>query len=85
MTTFGKQLEGIQSREDLVRFIHALRQDFLDNPDTWENDTLQRCLDALAAWINDMDGYFQNRDEPIPSQPSWQLIGQMLIAASMYE
>ena len=80
-----KQVERINSRHDLIAFIEALRDDLLQHPGDWENRTLERFLEALAAWSTDMDGYFQNRGEQVPSQPSWRLLGEMLNAAKIYE
>lgn len=79
------ELNAIRSREDLATFILSLRQDLSDYPAEWENPTLDRFLEALAAWCADMPGYFLNRGEPQPDQPDWQLVGLMLLAASRYE
>lgn len=80
-----EQVDRIESRQDLIVFIEALRENLLRNADDWENPTLERFLAALAAWTTDMDGYFRNRGEQIPSQPTWRLIGSMLYAAKIYE
>jgi hypothetical protein len=40
---------------------------------------------VLAAWIADSPGYFKNRGEPVPTQPTWGLVAQMLYAAHLYE
>ena len=56
-----KQVDEIETRQDLVVFIEALRNDL------------------------DMDGYFQNRGEPVPSQPSWRLVREPAYAAKIYE
>lgn len=82
-----EQVEAIQTREDLVAFVRALLADLVENADKaeWENPTLERYLEALAAWTEDMDGYFLNTGQPIPEQPTWNLIGQMLYAAKIYE
>lgn len=42
-------------------------------------------LGALAAWIEDMPGWFANRGEKEPEQPTWALVAHMLRAASMRE
>jgi hypothetical protein len=80
-----QRVNEINSRHDLVEFIQALRDHLLLRGDTWENPTLESFLEALAAWSADMDGFFQNRGEQVPLQPSWRLIGQMLLAATVYE
>jgi hypothetical protein len=77
--------DSIETRQDLARFVLALRHDLLNNEDAWENPTLDRFLEALAAWIADMEGYFKNQNVPEPDRPDWRLVGQMLFAASIYE
>lgn len=79
------QVSRISSREDFVAFVRALRADLEAAPGEWENDTLERFLEAVAAWTHDMDGYFRNRGEPVPKQPDWRTFGQILIAAKHYE
>ena len=79
------QVFAIASREDFIAFVSALRRDLLRDPDGWENPTLDRYLDALAAWGEDLDGFFANRGEPTPTEPSWRLFGMMLLAAKYYE
>jgi hypothetical protein len=75
----------VRSREDLVQFVAALRVDLERNVESWENPSLDRYLDALSAWINDMPGWFQNRGEAEAAQPDWSLVAQMLYAATIYE
>ncbi|HUR23539.1 MAG TPA: hypothetical protein VMZ73_06675 [Acidimicrobiales bacterium] len=76
---------SVQSRQELVAFITGLGQDLMANEAAWENSTLERYLEALAGWTSDMDGWFSNRKEVEPDQPTWSLVAQMLLAASMYE
>jgi hypothetical protein len=75
----------VETREDLATFIRRLRQDLMENPEAWENAKLPDFLEALAAWTEDMDGYFRNTGEETPEQPDWQLVGIMLLAARDYE
>ena len=81
----GSRIDSIASREDLADFVQALRDDLLSDPKSWENATLERFLEALAAWVRDMDGFFQNQGVSMPMQPSWKLVGDMLLAAKLYE
>ncbi len=77
--------ENIETREDLVKFIGVLANESSSSSKNWENDDLPSFLEAMAAWIEDMDGYYQNKGEPMPSQPSWKTIGEILKAATRYE
>jgi hypothetical protein len=76
-------IESIQTRQDLASFIVSLsRQDIT----AWENQDLPSFLEAMAAWVNDMDGFFRNvQGRSAPDHPSWQLFAQMLLAATAYE
>ena len=78
-------VDAVRTREDLARFVVALRQDLLRNHAAWENPTLERFLGALVAWCTDMPGYFHNRGVDQPQQPDWNLVARMLMAASIYE
>ena len=79
------QVDTIRSREDFIVFLRSLSRSLIDFPNDWENANLEDFLNALAAWVEDMDGYFANRGEPTPQTPDWKLIGQMLLAARIYE
>jgi hypothetical protein len=76
---------SIQSRDDFVDFVRDLSKDFWDSPDDWENVTVERYLEALAAWTHDMDGYYKNRGELAPIDINWKFIAQLLLAAKFYE
>lgn len=83
--TLTEHINLIRSREDFVEFAKALSKDLHDNPESWENATLERFLEAVGAWVEDMDGYYINQDKPVPLQPDWKVIGDILMAAKMYE
>lgn len=75
----------VKTRADLVSYIRKLSQEAEATSNGWENQTLDRYLEALSAWTNDMDAWFINRGEPVPDQPAWSLIADMLRAACFYE
>jgi hypothetical protein len=85
MADLSTQLEAVRTRNDLVQFIHTLLMDLQEHSEDWENPDLERYLGALAAWIDDMDGYFKNQNLPTPEQVDWILFGKMLMAARRYE
>jgi hypothetical protein len=80
-----EKINSINSREDFVSFVYLLSQDFRENPKSWENDDIGTYLEALAAWVEDMDGYYLNNDCPIPEKPDWKHVADMLMAAKIYE
>src|SRR5947207_12340293 len=75
----------VRNCEDFVSFVRALLADLKKNPDAWENRNLDSFLDALAAWVEDMDGYYLNAGGPVPEQPTWKTLADMLLAARIYE
>ncbi len=83
--TLNEHHNAIRSREDFVTFVNALSQDLRTNKESWENGTLERFLEALGAWVEDMDGYYINQGKPVPQQPDWKVLGDILLAAKMYE
>ena len=38
-------------------------------PEEWENRDLPSYLEAIAAWVDDMDGYYRNLGEDSPTSP----------------
>jgi hypothetical protein len=78
-------VQHIRSRTDLAAFIGALLVDLKDRPNDWDNRDLNHFLEAMSAWVQDMDGYFQNIGETVPDQPDWKTLGQILLAARVYE
>lgn len=80
-----QQLNSISSRQDLAAFIQSLISDYESDSESWENKNLVAYLDALSGWTQDMDGLFHNFGREVPEQPSWNLIGEMLLAAKYYE
>ncbi|MDP1884364.1 MAG: hypothetical protein Q8L10_03255 [Candidatus Moranbacteria bacterium] len=80
-----EKVNNIKKRSDFVLFVQELNKDYKENPDSWENKDLGAYLEALAAWVEDMDGYYLNQGKPIPEKPEWKTVADMLIAAKMYE
>ncbi len=68
----------MMTRNDAVAVIRRLLKQLHDNPDSWENPTLDRYLDGMAAWLEDSG---KKDDKP----PSWELVIEMLEAAKIYE
>ncbi|MGW6650234.1 hypothetical protein AMK23_21415 [Streptomyces sp. CB02130] len=78
----GSEVSG---REGMIDFLRSAASDLTQSGDDWENATLQEFLEAWAAWLQDTPGWFANRGEPVPSQPSWDLLAKMVLAARVYE
>jgi hypothetical protein len=74
----GDLLDQVHDHRDLARVVEAMRADLVDHPHEWENHTLERYLDALAAIIDSVDSLLANRGDNLPEQPSWALIAELL-------
>lgn len=79
------QQEAIETREDFVRFVEALYDDLRAHPTSWENNALEAYLDALASLTKSLDKRFENEGLMLPEQPSWRVVGDMLLTARIYE
>ena len=80
-----EQAEKMQTRDDFVIFMHHLVRDLRTCPEQWENPSLEAYLAAIAAWVQDMDGYYRNRGEQVPQYLTWKHVGEILLAARIYE
>jgi len=83
--TLAERTRAVQSREDLVAFIEALKADLEANRGDWANADLASYLEAMAAWIRDMNGYYQNTGQNLPELPPWKILADILMGARMYE
>jgi hypothetical protein len=59
--------------------------DLRAHPDEWENATLERFFEALAASWQGIPYLYRNRGEEFPEAPTWKMIAEALIMASGYE
>lgn len=73
----------VQTREDFATFAEALLEDFrAKGSSEWENNSLDRFLDALAAFS---DSRLIDRDPSEQEVPSWRLFAEIVAAATGYE
>jgi len=79
------KIETLNTKEDFISFLELLVQDLRNNRNGWENKNLESYLEAAASWTEDMGGYYQNNNLPIPENIDWKVFANILIAAKMYE
>jgi len=75
----------VDSKDKLVEFIENLRDDFVKNSFEWENPSIERFLDAMAAWVNSIDSYRKNNGLAPLDEPAWETVATMLLAGKSYE
>ncbi|MDR1714980.1 MAG: hypothetical protein LBS20_03975 [Prevotella sp.] len=81
----AKEVAKVKDKQDFVDFIEILIKDLKENSNEWENKSLESFLEAMANWIEDMEGYYHNNNLPIPENINWNVFANVLIAAKMYE
>lgn len=73
-------------RQSFIKFIDLLRKDFLDNPENWENKTLPDFLEALSAYADDIQGYYDNMKLSVNAdKPDWSTFADIFKGATIYE
>ena len=76
----------VTNRQTFIEFLDLLRQDFLDNPESWENNKMESFLEALSAYASDIQGYYDNTNQNIDAnKPSWQTFADIIKGAKIYE
>ncbi|AZA59362.1 hypothetical protein EG349_16400 [Chryseobacterium shandongense] len=76
----------VTDRQTFIMFLELLRKDFLDNPENWENKSLPDFLEALSAYANDIQGYYDNLKLDIKAdKPEWSTFADIFKGAKIYE
>jgi hypothetical protein len=83
--TLEQQVRSIQTRQDFIAFLEALEADFLANRDGWTNANLSSFLEAMTAWSQDMEGFYDNTGEELAKLSPWRVLADVLMAARIYE
>jgi hypothetical protein len=78
-------LDQVSSHADVALVVLRMLGDLSEHPDEWENHTLERFLDALAASLAGLPGLYANRGEQFPDTGTWQALARALVMASGYE
>jgi len=78
-------MKSINSKEEFMEHLSSLISELEHNPEKWENKSLPEYLEALKAWVNDMDGYYKNINYNTPQNVNWGIFADMLTAAKIYE
>jgi hypothetical protein len=78
-------LSGVEGRDDVAALVSLMVADLRAYPDSWENPTLDRFLEALAASLGDAGSGDYDGGIQRPVQPTWRLFAELLVMASGYE
>nr|WP_159037820.1 hypothetical protein [Streptomyces hygroscopicus] len=78
--------ESVPSQEAFAAFLTQLTAECRHDGVQWENATLERFLEALAAWVASGPGWYEHHQhEPLPTDGNWTYFAHALVAATMYE
>ena len=83
----AKKVAEIKTREDFIEFMATFVKS-IKSGSPIENNTVELYLDAVASWVEDMDGYYENMglaNEVNLETMNWRVLADILIAATMYE
>ena len=76
----------VPDRQSFTKFIDLLRQDFMDNSESWENKKLDTFLDAISSYAADIQGYYDNTKQNVNAdEPHWQTFAVIFKGAKIYE
>lgn len=79
------RINNIKSKEELIDFLDFLSKDRSKNKEEWQNNTIEDYLAAIGSWIEDMEGYYENMNLPIPNDENWSFIATLLYIGKIYE
>ena len=76
----------VTDRQTFIKFLDLLLKDFLDNPESWENKTLPNFLEALSAYTEDVQGYYNNMKLNVNAdKPDLSTFSDIFKGAKIYE
>ena len=76
----SKMAETSKDKEGFRKFLKALRDDFNESPETWNNLTLDDFLESIERWVGDYHGNDINFEKP-----DWRTISAMFLMGKLYE
>jgi hypothetical protein len=80
-----KEVKQVGSKEEFLRFLRMLINDFKNKPDEWENKSVESFLEGMQSWVEDMEGYYENNNLPIPNNIDWGFFANVFYAGKIYE
>lgn len=74
------------TRTEFIKFLKEFRRDLEENKSSWENKTLEDFLEAMQAYTEDVQGFYDNMKMDINAdKPTWENFSHILKGASIYE
>ncbi len=74
------------TRTEFIEFLKDFRKGLEKNKETWENRTLEDFLEAMEAYTEDVQGFYDNMKMDVDAdKPTWKNFKTILEGASIYE
>ena len=77
MNDWDKCIDNVTDKESLLHFMKMLINDYRENSQEWEHDSIDEYLDAMTAWVNDFSKCQYNDID-------WNKIDYSVIARILY-
>ncbi len=76
----------VTDRQTFIEFLDLLREDLLNNPESWENKTLSNFIEALSTYTKDIQAYYDNTQQNRNAdKPDWSTFADIFRGAKIYE
>lgn len=76
----------VTDRQTFIKFLDLLRQDYLTQPESWDNKTLPDFLESLSSYTEDIQGHYDNMKKDVNADlPDWQTFADIFKGATIYE
>ena len=79
------QINSIETKEAFIDFVNCIVDDYRENKDEWENQSIPEFLEAICSWVEDMDGFYENMGWKIPANTDWKFIATLFHVGKIYE
>ena len=63
-----EEIKTIKTKQDFLNFIRLFIDDYSNNKEAWENRDIGSFLEGMESWVEDMEGYYENTNQPIPKK-----------------
>lgn len=76
----------ITDRQNFIQLLDLFREDFINNPERWENRPLSDFLEAIGTYTEDIQDYYDNTNANINLDiPAWSIFADIFKGAKVYE
>lgn len=84
--------DKVKTKEDFIKFIDLLKEDFVKNKEHWESQSVDVFLDTMGVWTEAMleQSYENGRiffgsEERLPENIPWKVFANIIFSAKFYE